>query len=93
MLREITDCGERVWWPSGTLDRPAGYNMTWTCGEVYRREMAAMDLSPEAVLAYKKALESVGGRQLRSWFYSQQGDVLAVVDEDGLMVEAIDYDL
>ena len=54
--------------------------------------MAAMDLSPEAVLAYKKALESAEGASF-GLVYSQQGDVLAVVDEDGLMVEAIDYDL
>src|SRR5690606_6944262 len=50
VIREVSSCGERAWWPSGDLDEPVAYSLRWepSCTEA-ALDPVAYDLQLELV--------------------------------------------
>src|SRR5690606_3175903 len=99
VIREVSSCGERAWWPSGDLDEPVAYSLRWepSCTEaalgpaVYDLQLELVDLSRAGFASYETALTSTDGA-LFGVLQDPRADVVGVVDVSGVLLEAYDYD-
>jgi len=108
VLREMTQCGERVWWPTGRLDKPGAYTMAWDPRErcdvesigvaQYEAGLDLLDLTPGNASELGAPMRGANS-ELRTpdgaFFGVMQdlhGNVVATLDADGEIVEVFDYD-
>jgi hypothetical protein len=67
VVREVTECAERIWWPSGAVDAPGAYTVHWdrACNRLEPLELdtqlALVDLDAGLKQPVWNALQSADG--------------------------------
>ena len=98
VIREFSDCAERTWWLTGSMDHPAAYSVAWddvACpiAELDNGDgrLSVMDLSYQAVSSLPDLTEP-GGTTF-GVVQDLHGDVVGLLDGSGNLVESYVYDV